>query len=154
MDFLDFNLTHFLDALAAEYRAKGYDVAYQPFHYGADFVPLAASATQNTVVLIDHDSDFILSNQQFAGFDANGDAVLFPNVLATITSDTSQRQMQSEPVPLVSIFGTGQRPHLMFKPLIIPAKSSFTVTLQNLVATAVNIRLTFSGVKAFLQRGR
>lgn len=154
MDFLDFNLTHYLDALAGEYRANGYDVVYQPFHYGADFLPLGASASTGVVVLIDHDSDFIITNQQFAAFDNAGVNVPFPNVLATITSDTSQRQLQSQPVPLVSIFGTGQRPHLLFKPLLLPAKSSFTSTLSNQIATAVNVRLTFSGVKAFLQRGR
>jgi hypothetical protein len=154
VDFLDFNLTHYLDALAGEYRANGYDVVYQPFHYGADFLPLAASATQSVTVLIDHDSDFILSNQQVAAFDVNGDNVGLPNVLCTITSDTSQRQLQSQAIPVISLFGTGQRPHLLFKPLLLPSKSSFTAKLQNLNPILVNVRLTFSGVKAFLQRGR
>ncbi len=151
MDFQDFNVTHFLDALAATYRANGIRVDYLPFVYGADFLPISGNTTARQTVTIDHDSDFILCAQTNVTTNAaTGVGVQFPTDLARIILSTGQRQLQNQATPVPSIFGTAQRPYTLYKPLVLPAKSSFEVELQRQGADNYNSRFSFLGVKAFL----
>lgn len=150
--FLDFNTAHYLDALREDYAAQGYDVAYLPFTYTADFLPLAASATQTTTVTIDHDSDFILGKQTMTVFDGDGAGIEFPNFLARLIVETSQRQLQNRLTHALNLFGSAQRPNIYYKPLVLAAKSTFTVEAQDLSGADATIRLAFAGVKAFLRR--
>jgi hypothetical protein len=145
-------MTNFLVALAEEYRARGFDVAYQNFVYGADFLPLAANATDSRVVTIEHDSDFILCAQTQTVFTALT-YVLNPNVLTQTMSESSQRAFQNQNAHLLNTYGTGQRPFLWPKPIVFEAKSAFTVQCTDLSGTVggQNIRLSFIGVKAFLR---
>lgn len=152
MRFLDFNVTHFLDALAAEYRGRGVAVDYKPFCYVADFLPLASNSTETRQVAIDKDGDFCITAHEFTCFDGAGASVAQPNVLVRLFPETSQRVLQSAPVHLLNIFGTGQQPHVLYRPLILPAKSSLRVELQNLQIVALTIRLVFEGVKVYSRR--
>lgn len=152
-EYLDYNLSHYLDALAAEYARDGFTVQYQPFSYPADFLPLAASAEQTVQVAIDQDADFVLAQQTITAFETDGTDVLAPNLTVQLRPTSSQRQLQTNPVHVGNVFGTGERPHLYFKPLVLSARSSLQVTLTNLVATAYNVYLNFEGVKAFRFRG-
>ena len=152
MDHATFNLTDFLDSLGAEYRARGFAVQYQPFVYPCDFLPLPASADVTGTVNVDQDADFILAQQAAAVFLADGTYVPNPNITVEIRPATSQRQLQSNPVNLGNVFGTGERPHLLFKPLVLAARSSMTVRLVDLSATLQYVRLSFEGVKAFLRK--
>lgn len=152
LDWLDFNYVHFLDALAAEYREQGYLVHYLPFVYGADFLPLTANATLPISTVIDHDADFVLCYQNFvASVQATGANVASPNVLAQQILETSGRRLQDKPTQIVNIFGTGQRPAVLFKPLVIPARSTISLVLQDLGGVTINIRASYIGVKAYVQ---
>ena len=153
--FNDFSLTHYLDSLAAEYEQKGYSVDYRPFTYNANFLPIAATETAQTVVTIDHDSDFLLGYQTLAAFDAQTSTVIqYPNLLARIIVETQQRQLQNERTHVVNLFGTAERPWTYYKPALFSAKSSFTVELQNLTATPIDARFSFHGAKVILRPKR
>ena len=152
LDFLDFHMTSWLDAFRAQYRARGFDVTYWPFVYGAEFLPLVANTTQQTTVTIDQDADFILCLQTFASFSDAGAVQAAPNVLINLRLDTSQRFLMSQPVHLINIFGTGERPHQLFKPLLMPAKTTMNVEADSDSVANSNLRLSFIGVKAYLSR--
>jgi len=150
---MDFNLTTFLEALAAEYAQDGYTLQTLPFVYGVDFFPLAVSGTARQTVTIDHDSDFALCQQNSASFvAATGVGVAFPEWTAQVRLSTSQRALQNQQTPGVNIFGTAQRPYQLYKPLVLPAKSSFEVTLVNGAVAAYNVSLSFIGVKLFAKK--
>ena len=151
-DFQDFNVAHFLEALAQEYLAQGSEVDYLPFVYGAEFLPIAGNTTAEQTVTIDHDSDFILCAQTNSTvLNSTGAGVQFPADLVEIEIQTGQRSLQSDPAPLPAIFGTGQRPFVYYKPLVLSARSSFRVRLQRVGSDAYDSRFSFLGVKAFLR---
>lgn len=153
IDFTDFNITNWLDTLAHEYRRNNYDVSYQPFTYGADYLPIAANALRvQRIVQIDHDADFILCYQTFAAFTAAGITLPAPNLTVELDDQSSQRQLQNQPTHLLGTFGTGRRPYIYIKPLTLRARSSLGVVVSNLTATATNLHLSFTGVKAYTMR--
>jgi hypothetical protein len=154
IDSNDFSLQNYLDTLASEYRRKGFTVQYQPFVYGADFVPINTLVTASVGVAIDHDADFILSAQTFVCFETGGLVNLNPNMTVSLSDQSSQRQLQNEPLHLVGTFGTGQRPFLYFKPLVLRRRSTLLVTVTNSTLQNQNLRLSFQGVKAYTTRAR
>jgi hypothetical protein len=149
----DFHQTYWLDALAADYRAKGFSVSFQPFVYGTDFLPIAIGATVTNPVTIDRDADFIWTGSTFAAFNP-ADAVTDPGPQMTVRHRlaTSQRFLENAPVHLTTVYGTGERQYLWFKPLLLPAKSVVQVTVFNGVGVARNLHLSWIGVKAFISR--
>lgn len=149
LETLQYGLTNYLVALAQEYRARGFSVTYQPFVYGADWLPLAASGTASRVVTIEHDADFVWCFNTQTVFTVAA-FVQNPNILLRFTSETSQRQFQNAQTHMLNVCGTGQRPFPWYKPVVFSAKSSFTIEAQDLSATEQSIRLGFHGVKAFL----
>ncbi len=151
LNWLDFNYVHFLDALAEEYRAQGYLVHFQPFTYGADFLPLTLLTTQSVTTVIDHDADFVLCFQNFAATVAATNANLAaPNSLAQQILETSGRRLQDRPTHILNIFGTGQRPAVLFKPIVIPARSTISLELQDLGGITLDIRISYVGCKAYV----
>lgn len=148
--FQDLSYTQYLDALAAEYlEQQGLLVHYQPFVYGADFLPLAASATQTFRTVIDHDADFVFIMQTFSSV-AAGVNEPAPNVLALQITETSGRRLQDRPTLIPNLFGTGLRPAIWPKPFVLPARSTLTLQLQDLSAVARDIRFSYIGCKAFV----
>ena len=138
LSWADYSYTHYLDSLAAELRAQHYSVRFLPFLYPCNFLPLAANATDMEPVRIDEDADFVLGQLM-----ANNPEL---NVLARLIPDTG-REFTSQPVHMSTIFGTGQRPHLLYKPKLFKKQSVLQVELQDLTTVPNNIRLTFGGVK-------
>lgn len=151
MDFLDFNLTRWLDHQSALYRRRGYEVSYLPFVYGADFLPVTNVAAIQTVT-IDHDSDFFWCMSTASAFTAAGAGTNNPNATILITADSSQRQIMNQRTALTNIFGTGLRPHRLIKPMLLPAKTTLSVEAVTVTGADQNLRLSFIGVKAFTTR--
>lgn len=152
MEHLDWSQAAFLDSLEELHRRRGYEVDFQPGYYPADFLPLTAGATQEFPVTIDPDSDFVLCQQMGVYFDNAGITLAAPNVLVEMRSEANQRDLQNQPVHLMGIFGTGERPYVYYRPLILRARGTLFVRLQSLSGGDINIRLTFGGVKAYLKR--
>jgi hypothetical protein len=150
-DFYDFTTAQFLDALADTYETRGYRVQYLPFVYSVDYFPLNANDQQSRQVEINADADFICTALTYVANVVGGAGLVLPLVTASVVIDNNQRSLTNVPTVLGNLYGTGPRPGNLFKPLVLPANSTLTITLQN-QASGVNyeIRLSHVGVKAFL----
>jgi hypothetical protein len=151
-DYHDFSIAGFLDQLAAAYESRGYRVGFLPFVYSVDFLPLLAATTDSRTMTIEADADFVGHSWTHICFNgaATGTVVL-PRALVLITLDNNQRRLQNQPTMIGNVFGTGPAPMQMFKPLVLPAKSTLTFQVQNLSNSLdIRLRLSLCGVKAFL----
>ena len=127
-----------------------------PFNYTTEFLPIAASITQTGQFTVQADSAFAIMK-------TNGTVATTGNVFIANISDTprytpftltwtdsgSGREIMDTPVSWDSVVGTGQRPSIWPKPKILDPNSTFSTRLNNLVATAFNVRLHFIGYKIF-----
>lgn len=135
-----------------------------PFVYSINFVTpnqLAASATTTLSFIVQNDSAFSICKTTYIASDTNnvavanlqpfgsGGASSLVEILATITDSGSGRALSDNPIPIDSLFGTGQEPRIWPIPKIVDPNSTISVTLQNLVATARHVRLAFTGYKVF-----
>ena len=148
-DFYDYSSASFLDALADLYEKRGFAVQYLAFVYSVDFNPLAAGTTAIQTVEIGADADFVATMFNGVIFDTLGGLVL-ARLLVSVTVDNNQRQLTNQPTTLQNVYGTGPRPGQLFKPLVLPANSTMTVTLTNVDDVDYNVKLSHCGVKAFL----
>jgi hypothetical protein len=138
----DYSYTNWIDSILAELRAKGFHCDPQPFFYASDFLPLGANAEQFDPIRIDTDADFALV--QLMSNDPNVNVQVKLNVEGT-------RDLTNDWVHMANLFGTGQRPGLLYKPIILRKGMVLTVTLKDNSGAANNIRLTFGGVKLKLR---
>lgn len=153
LNYADHSLTRKLHARRAQRLAEGYRVVqFLPFVYAAEFLPLLANSSAPFNVTIDQDATFLLTASTFSSFSDAGAAQTAPNILIRLTSDAVARQLMSAQVHLLNSFGTGERPFPWFEPLELPPKTNLTVEAQNLAGVNSNLRLSFIGVKEFLER--
>jgi len=134
------------------------------FNYVVNFVTpnqLAASATQTLNFIVQNDSAFSICKTTYiittTGNAFSAELQPFGSglttggvpVLVTLTDSGSGRSMSDNPIPIDSIYGTGQLPYIWQLPKVLDPNGTFSITLQNLVATAWHVRLTHSGYKIF-----
>lgn len=127
-----------------------------PFTFPINFLPLAASSTSDGQFITQADSGFAIVKTSFTiASDVN---VLVANItdtpkyapqVITLSDSGSGRDLSSGPVSINTYFGSGERPFIWCKPKVLDPNSTFTARIQNLVATAFNIRLSFHGFKIF-----
>jgi len=130
--------------------------------YEAQCLALAASASVTDIVQIEADSSFILQKLAFhtpapAGTVLAASALglvdgqrIVPNVGIVITDTGSGRQLMPAPIPIPSLFGTGQLPFILPNPRLFMRNSTIQVTFTNLDATnAYTVRLAFIGYKVY-----
>lgn len=151
-DFPDFHLTYWLDAIALEYRRRGFNVKYQPFVYGADFRPILSTVTAQATTTIDSDADFIWCQSTYVAFTPAGANQIAPDLLVQHTAVSSQRDLENGFVHMLNVYGTGERPFLWAKPLVVAAKSAITVAVTNNAGADLNVSLSWIGVKAYITR--
>lgn len=127
-----------------------------PFTFVINFLPLALSGSATSDFITQADSGFAIVKTSFTiASDAN---VLVANVsdtpkyapqIITLSDSGSGRDLSNAPVSINTYFGSGERPFIWCKPKVLDPNSTFTARIQNLVATAFNIRLSFHGFKIF-----
>lgn len=135
-----------------------------PFTFTTNFVTpsqLAASATATLNFIVQNDSAFAICKTTYQIADVNNVAVAnlqpfgsggasnLTGVLCTMTDSGSGRSLMDAPVTIDSMFGSGQFPRIWPIPKILDPNSTFSTTLQNLVATAWHVRLAYHGYKVF-----
>lgn len=127
-----------------------------PFTFIINFTPLAASNTATDNFITQADSGFAIVKTSFTissdlnVFVANiSDTPKYAPQLITLSDSGSGRDLSNGPVSINTYFGTGERPFIWCKPKVLDPNSTFTARIQNLVATAFNIRLAFHGYKIF-----
>lgn len=108
-------------------------------------------------VNIDTDSDFFW--QKFTAHVAVGSAAQqrateeIPEIDLTIKDATTGRDIMNAPVPLRNIAGTGEIPFILPVEKYFGARSQITCTFYNVSGgtTYSSVKITFSGIKAFLR---
>lgn len=115
-----------------------------------EFLPLAASGSQANDLRIDSDAYFlILASTRIVTDVANTTFLTLAPELALLTDSGSGRFLTSSAVHVESLFGDAQDPYEWPYPKLMSPGSTLTVQLQNLEATARNVRLAFHGMKIF-----
>lgn len=129
-------------------EAKGLAIDY--FSNGFEFLPLAASATDQRQVVIDGSAAFVVLSAQLVETDTGNTTFLaeWP-LLFRIQDGVSGRYLSNIPVHASNWFGTGEQPKYWDVPKIFSPNGSITVECQNLEATNRNVRGLFSGFKIF-----
>jgi hypothetical protein len=128
------------------------------FIYNANFAALAPAAVATQVINIQADSHFKWSE---ATYEADIAAAAFldgtrpiPNVTVQIQDSGTGRTLFNAPIPIPSIFGTGQLPFILPIPRVFMARSSITLTATNFdAAVTYNLRLALIGTKLFDRGG-
>lgn len=132
----------------------GKPVAKDFFTYNAIFSGLAASASATQNILIEASSSFLWQKSQFfadIALAAQTDSTrVIPLVTVLIVDSGSGRQIMDVPVPIASLFGTGEYPYILPLPKLYVARTNIAITVQNFsAATTYNIRLSLTGMKVF-----
>jgi len=127
-----------------------------PFDFVINFLPLAASDTATQNFITQSDSGFAICKTSFTiasnvnVFVANiSDIPRYAPQVITLSDSGSGRDLSNSAVSIGSLFGPDEFPYPWSIPKILDPNSTFTARIQNLVATAFNIRLTFHGYKIF-----
>lgn len=126
------------------------------FTFVINFLPLAASNTDTQNFLTQADSGFAIVKTSFdissnvSVFVANiSDTPRYAPQVITLSDSGSGRDLSNSAVSIGTLFGPNDDPFVWPCPKILDPNSTFTARIQNLVATAFNIRLSFHGYKIF-----
>lgn len=128
--------------------AKGLAMDY--FVYGTDFTPLGASLTVTNNINISGDSAFCILCA--VAVETSTDNLTFLAdlpLLAQLSDSGSGRQFSNTPIAASNWFGTAEMPKYWDIPKVLAPNATFNVTMQNLEATARNVRVAFHGFKIF-----
>ena len=115
---------------------------------------VAAGATDSKTFTVGSDSDFFLVKMSMfadiAGAAQTDSSRVIPLMTVQLTETTNGNQMFDVPVPVASMFGTGQIPFILPREKFFPAKSVVSVDVANFsAATTYSLRLTFVGYRAY-----
>lgn len=126
------------------------------FTFVINFLPLAASNTDTQNFITQADSGFAICKTSFnVASNVNvfvvniSDIPRYAPQVITLTDSGSGRDLSNTAVPIGTLFGPDECPFTWPTPKILDPNSTFTARIQNLVATAFNIRLSFHGYKIF-----
>lgn len=126
------------------------------FTFVINFLPLAASNTDTQNFITQADSGFAIVKTSFDiasnvnVFVANiSDTPRYAPQVITLSDSGSGRDLSNSAVAIGTLFGPNAYPFVWPCPKILDPNSTFTARIQNLVATAFNIRLSFHGYKIF-----
>lgn len=126
------------------------------FIFPMSSLPIAASGTSNPTFITQADSGFaICKTSADVASDVNvfvaniSDTPRYAPFTVTLSDSGSGRDLSSAPVSWALQFGTGTWPVVWPTPKILDPNSTFTARIQNLVATAFNIRMAYIGYKIF-----
>lgn len=140
------NRPRWLDAIPPQMRNN----AREYFVGGVTFLPLLASGTSSQDLRIDSDAFFlIVASTRIVTDVANTTFLSLAPELVTLIDSGSGRQLFSQAMHMEQIFGDAQDPYEWEYPKLMSPGSTLTVQLQNLEATARNVRLGFHGMKIF-----
>lgn len=132
------------------YPAGARNRAIDYFVYGADFLPLVASATTQNSININGDSAFVILSAVLVETAIDNTTFLAQRPLLFSLQDTgSGRLLSNTPIHADNWFGTAELPKYWDIPKILAPNSTFNVIAQNLEAVNRNVRVAFHGIKIF-----
>ncbi len=124
------------------------------YTYEAEALGLVAGAAANDIITIEADSNFVLQKLNYiadiAAAAFTDDTRPIPLVTIQLTDTGSGRNLMSNPIPIPSLFGTGQLPFILPNPRVFLRNSTIQVAFVNFdAAAAYNVRLAFIGYKIY-----
>lgn len=129
-------------------EARGLALDY--FAYGANFEPLGANAQAVQAIQINSDSAFlVLSATMVETAEDNTTFLANRPLLVNLSTGGAALNLSNLAIHADNWFGTAQEPKYWDVPKILLPNTTFNVALQNLEATARNIRVAFHGFKLF-----
>lgn len=139
----------FLYTLPEELWDKQKDFfGYTATFTGANVLPASASATVSTS--IQSDSAFIIVGASLLASDITDAAALgYVPQTVQISDQASGRTFFDAPTAVMNVFGSGAQPAYWAMPKLVMPASTISTTLNNLEATARNVRITYWGFKVF-----
>ena len=131
-----------------EYRRRDFYI------YEAMTEAIAVGGSDNDVINIEADSDFILQKLTFeadlAGAAQDHSTRVIPNVSVQLIDTGSGRQLMQEPIPIPSFFGIGAIPFILPNPRLFMRNSTIQVAFTSFEAVDTpTIRLAFIGYKIY-----
>jgi len=132
------------------YPRKAIGLAIDYFVYGADFTPLALSATATVGIQINSDSAFLILSATMVETDT-GNTVFFANrpLLVNLSTGGASLNLSNTPIHADNWFGSAEEPKYWDVPKTLLPNTTLNVQLQNLEAVARNVRVAFHGFKIF-----
>lgn len=123
------------------------------FGYVANFLPLAASAGQTVQTTIQNDSAFCIVAATAVVTDSPADStqVGFEAATVQLQDQTTGRTFFSDTTQFHNVFGSVEQPNIWTLPRLISPGATLATTINNVIATAVNIRVVYHGFKIFKQ---
>lgn len=124
-------------------------------------IDLDASATAQGQFLVQNDSAFAITTTCYVATSQVNAAIIdlqpfgsgldegITDATILLTDTGSGRQLSDARLAIDTLFGTAQRPFIWPRPKLLPPASTFQVSLQNLQAVDMRLRLTFHGYKIF-----
>lgn len=118
---------------------------------------LAPAGSTTLTFNIDGQSDFFWDKGMVYVDIANDgvtiSALPVPGLLITITDTNSSQPLTNSPVPVSSIFGTGQLPFILPIRHVFFSKATVKLQIQNITDddTYTRVDIVFGGIKAFLK---
>lgn len=124
------------------------------FVYTAQTIALPVAGNATATIQIQADADFILQKLSYqadlAGVAQTDAGRIIPNASVQITDTGSNRQLFFTPVPISSIFGTGQLPFILPNPRLFIKTSVIQIDFTSFEAAVTpTIRLAFIGYKFY-----
>lgn len=104
---------------------------------------IPANQTVQNSIKITADAAFVAMDVRGV---VNGDMLLF------MRTDSSDRQLMNQAVQSSIFLGTGQRPAVLRKPLLLPANTTLSFDLTDISGAQNEIRLTLVGFKVYNRR--
>lgn len=122
--------------------------------YEAQALALAPAGVATDQIAIEADSNFVWIKSSFqadiAGAALTDSTRIIPNVDVQMIDTGSGRQILNGPIPIASLFGTGELPFVLPIPQILKANSTLRIDFTSReAANTLNIRLAFIGYKDF-----
>ena len=119
------------------------------YGYSANFLPLAAGATETQNISIQADTDFIImyATAIVTAVD-NTTPLAFAPALIELRDASTGATMTQLPVHLEALFGDGSFPGIFAVPKFVRANGAIAVTLQNLEAFNRNYRINLFGYRS------
>lgn len=118
---------------------------------------LAPAGSTTLTFNIDGQSDFFwdkgMAYVDIASDGATASSLPVPGLTITITDTNSSQPLTNNPVPVSSIFGTGQLPFILPIRHVFFSKATVKLQIQNITdnSTYTRVDLVFGGIKAFLK---
>lgn len=120
------------------------------FTYGTSFQPLAASTTSTSNIVIDGNTDFIVTFGMCEVRSSDNATLLsFWPQLVRLYDGAAQSQLMNAQLPASHVYGGSlDTPGIFAMPYIFTRSTTLTVEHQNQEATARNVWASFAGFKS------